>query len=619
MLDAIELETAQKSNSRKPSTSTRTPKAILTKPSSLSARSALSTVTSSSSSSSSTTKPSTSATTSTTRPKTTVTVETEMALRKKLVHLMAPKPIALADILKKLGYGVEERVVEMLPLISKTQSNGQLTLRHQTYKEVHPYTWTPYTFKDRELVVQNARIAFSLLKIPQDAPEWKNLSPPSVEDGGTSTPGVVAVRMGPGGKVSPPLGAKNGAGKAAIVPTGKTLTTSVTAAAAAGKRKRAATLTASPSLVSTSKPVAMASTSLPPPSSTVTRKEKAQDPATSPPKPKRRRTMNSMSTAIPSPPVVSPPDASTTTTTGNVRKRKGGADGGGGGMTTGVKRPASTVNGDPVPVDSIMKIKIRKLPPPPPPPPASEPPQISPTESSASLSSGTSTSAMRKGAALKSTTKPLTSSPAIPKPSPATVVLKPAQGGGAGKVTSNAGEPVAAAAVKAASPGEVPPPVKALPPSLVGRYGIGRVVKRGGDAGDGGAKKEGAGKGGEVEVRELERELDSPGSVESATPPSTYTHLRSRFNALLARQTKIQTLLQPLLRLHALTRASSDPPPSQERVQELYMEFARENGEEGEVMGVREVYGRVRELVEEYHCVGREAREVGRRAREVGV
>ncbi|KAJ3328467.1 hypothetical protein HDU76_009911, partial [Blyttiomyces sp. JEL0837] len=98
--------------------------------------------------------------------------------RSRLIHLLAPKPMAYSDIVKKLGSSLEPQIKEVLDQVAKTQSDGTLTLKAVTYKEVKPHEWETYTYKDKITVVGNAKIAFNHMKLPDDAPEWKNLIEP---------------------------------------------------------------------------------------------------------------------------------------------------------------------------------------------------------------------------------------------------------------------------------------------------------------------------------------------------------------------------------------------------------------------------------------------------------
>ncbi|KAJ3106783.1 Mitochondrial inner membrane protease subunit 2 [Phlyctochytrium bullatum] len=107
-----------------------------------------------------------------------LTPEALAQLRKKLVHLMAPKPMFQDDVLKRLGYTHQKEIVDIIAQVAKRQSDGSCVLKYSTYREVRPFDWPQYTYKDREMVVNNATIAFKHMKVPADATEWKNLQPP---------------------------------------------------------------------------------------------------------------------------------------------------------------------------------------------------------------------------------------------------------------------------------------------------------------------------------------------------------------------------------------------------------------------------------------------------------
>ncbi|KAI8834710.1 hypothetical protein BC829DRAFT_448361 [Chytridium lagenaria] len=93
--------------------------------------------------------------------------EAQIEFRKNLVHLMALKPISVSDILKRMGRDLEAHVMLLLKDIAKLQeSNGLYKLQNQTYREVQPYTWPTYTYKEQELVAGNIKIAFSLPQAP---------------------------------------------------------------------------------------------------------------------------------------------------------------------------------------------------------------------------------------------------------------------------------------------------------------------------------------------------------------------------------------------------------------------------------------------------------------------
>ncbi|KAI8850729.1 hypothetical protein BC829DRAFT_442055 [Chytridium lagenaria] len=119
--------------------------------------------------------------------------EAEKEFRKKLVHLIAPKPIAPAEIVKRMGKELEPQIMELLPQIAKSQSNGQYILRSQTYREVHPYQWSVYTYKDRELEADKKVVASTKRKrsdkpaaIASSSSAVKSKKP-AEDDGGSPT------------------------------------------------------------------------------------------------------------------------------------------------------------------------------------------------------------------------------------------------------------------------------------------------------------------------------------------------------------------------------------------------------------------------------------------------
>ncbi|KAJ3415840.1 hypothetical protein HDV05_003904 [Chytridiales sp. JEL 0842] len=123
-------------------------------------------------------------------PALTVPVESiDPEFKSKLIHLLAPKPITHAEIVKKLGAALEPQILTCLGVVAKTQSDGTLVLKNKTYLEVYPFRWETYSYKDRITVVQNARIAFGSLQLPPDAPEWKNLEEPQYSSPGSSLSG----------------------------------------------------------------------------------------------------------------------------------------------------------------------------------------------------------------------------------------------------------------------------------------------------------------------------------------------------------------------------------------------------------------------------------------------
>ncbi|KAJ3105629.1 hypothetical protein HDU97_007836 [Phlyctochytrium planicorne] len=234
---------------------------------------------------------------SSSRPKP-LSPEAEASLRKKLVHLIAPKPISLEDILQKVGASLESQVMEILPLIAKSQANGQYCLKASSYKEVYPFEWAPYTHKDVELACQNAKINFQLLKLAPDAPEYKNIMPPSK----TVSPPMPRQAL-PGEKLSP----KDASSISPTVPQ-----------PSSSKRKREKTTpsTATPTTASA------------PSTSTKKGTKSEMDVDAIMKEPKRRKTMNSLSSSVPSPPLAAPAPASSMTSTPtassslNPKKRK---------------------------------------------------------------------------------------------------------------------------------------------------------------------------------------------------------------------------------------------------------------------------------------------------------
>ncbi|KAJ3191059.1 hypothetical protein HK101_008143 [Irineochytrium annulatum] len=152
-------------------------------------------------------------------------------LRKKLIHLIAPKPISMPEIVNRMGKSMESYIKEIILKVAKLQTDEvHYVLRQQTYLELKPYEWAPYCQKDKDIVCSNARIAFGQLKLDPSRPEWRNIEPLSLMPGQSSSigrkgqkpTGMASNAETPGSSASSttsssaPMGAKRKRGSATV-------------------------------------------------------------------------------------------------------------------------------------------------------------------------------------------------------------------------------------------------------------------------------------------------------------------------------------------------------------------------------------------------------------------
>ncbi|KAG9292189.1 hypothetical protein G9A89_023909 [Geosiphon pyriformis] len=101
-------------------------------------------------------------------------------LRQRLIQLLALKELPLNEIVQKTRSN-KEQAVKLLQSIA-VNSRDVWKLKNEAYKEVKIYEWPQYLTREIMIVVDKATKAFNSLKLPKDAPEWRNLRP-AVENG----------------------------------------------------------------------------------------------------------------------------------------------------------------------------------------------------------------------------------------------------------------------------------------------------------------------------------------------------------------------------------------------------------------------------------------------------
>ncbi|KAL7749989.1 hypothetical protein RI367_004504 [Sorochytrium milnesiophthora] len=110
-------------------------------------------------------------------------------LKRRMLQLLACKPLAVRDIVKRLN-AKEDETQAVLDQIAQPLGNQLYELRPVFYKDVKIYDWT-YDAHERRTVIDRARQAFTSLRLSASSPIWRILdapaAPPAVAAAGEPT------------------------------------------------------------------------------------------------------------------------------------------------------------------------------------------------------------------------------------------------------------------------------------------------------------------------------------------------------------------------------------------------------------------------------------------------
>ncbi|ORX44375.1 hypothetical protein BCR36DRAFT_359922 [Piromyces finnis] len=98
-------------------------------------------------------------------------------LRKRIIHMMAPKPIKLVNLSKvlRIKESTEPELLNILNKISTKNQIGEYKLNPDIYKEVEFQTWHTWDHNQRNQAIENGKKAFEEIDLPASAPEWNKL------------------------------------------------------------------------------------------------------------------------------------------------------------------------------------------------------------------------------------------------------------------------------------------------------------------------------------------------------------------------------------------------------------------------------------------------------------
>jgi len=98
-------------------------------------------------------------------------------LRKRVVHMLAPKPMKLVNLSKMLKIKeTEPELINILENISTKNATNEYKLKPDIYKEVELQTWHTWDHNQRNQAIENAKKAFEEINLPPSAPEWNKLN-----------------------------------------------------------------------------------------------------------------------------------------------------------------------------------------------------------------------------------------------------------------------------------------------------------------------------------------------------------------------------------------------------------------------------------------------------------
>ncbi|ORX85189.1 hypothetical protein BCR32DRAFT_290854 [Anaeromyces robustus] len=98
-------------------------------------------------------------------------------LKKRIIHMLAPKPMKLANLCKMLKIKeTEPELKNILETISTKNTANEFKLNPELYKEVDLQTWHTWDHNQRNQAIENARKAFEEMNLPPSAPEWNKLT-----------------------------------------------------------------------------------------------------------------------------------------------------------------------------------------------------------------------------------------------------------------------------------------------------------------------------------------------------------------------------------------------------------------------------------------------------------
>jgi len=97
-------------------------------------------------------------------------------LRKRIIHMLAPKPMKLINLSKMLKIKeTEPELISILNNISTKSSTNEYKLNPDIYKEVEFQTWHTWDHNQRSQAIENGKKAFEEINLPSSAPEWNKL------------------------------------------------------------------------------------------------------------------------------------------------------------------------------------------------------------------------------------------------------------------------------------------------------------------------------------------------------------------------------------------------------------------------------------------------------------
>ncbi|OUM66295.1 hypothetical protein PIROE2DRAFT_6533 [Piromyces sp. E2] len=97
-------------------------------------------------------------------------------LRKRIIHMLAPKPMKLTNLSKMLKIKeTEPELISILNNISTKNQANEYKLNSDIYKEVEFQTWHTWDHNQRSQAIENGKKAFEEINLPSSAPEWNKL------------------------------------------------------------------------------------------------------------------------------------------------------------------------------------------------------------------------------------------------------------------------------------------------------------------------------------------------------------------------------------------------------------------------------------------------------------